>query len=74
MQSTTEQLAPEIAEAFLNQLPEKIRSGLLPYAAQVEQPVEAVLEMAIAGFLDEDSISFAGCAPLAGMVFSREAR
>jgi hypothetical protein len=71
MQSTTEHLAPDTAQAFLNQLPEKIRLGLQTYAAQIDQPVEVVLEMAIAGFLDEDSISFAGCVPLAGMTFAK---
>ncbi|MBM0745783.1 hypothetical protein JOY44_30890 (plasmid) [Phormidium sp. CLA17] len=46
-------------------LPDKIRLGLLTYAAQIEQPIESIVEMAIAGFLDEDSISFSGCNPLA---------
>jgi hypothetical protein len=70
MQSTTtEHLDPVNAQAFLNSLPEKIRLGLLTYAAQIEQPVEVVIEMAIAGFLDEDAISFVGCEPLAGMKF-----
>lgn len=74
MQSTTtEHLAAEAAQAFLNSLPEKIRLGLLTYAAQIEQPIEAVIEMAIAGFLDEDAISFVGCKPLAGMKFDRKA-
>lgn len=73
MQSTTDHLTPEAAQAFLNMLPEKIRLGLLTYAAQIEQPVEVVIEMAIAGFLDEDSISFTNCQPLAGMNFSRRA-
>jgi hypothetical protein len=72
MQSTTEHLAPEVAQDFLDRLPEKIKLGLLTYATQIEQPVEVVLEMAIAGFLDEDSISFAGCVPLAGMNFSQK--
>ncbi len=71
MQSTTEHLSAEAAQAFLDMLPEKIRLGLLTYAAQIEQPVEAVIEMAIAGFLDEDSISFTNCQPLSEMNFSR---
>jgi hypothetical protein len=71
MQLATEHLTPEAAQTFLNILPEKIKLGLLTYAAQIDQPVEAVIEMAIAGFLDEDSISFAGCQPLAGMNLTR---
>ena len=73
MQLVVEHLTPEAAQTVLNTFPEKIRLGLLTYAAQVEQPIEAVIEMAIAGFLDEDSISFSGCQPLAGMNFSRRA-
>ena len=73
MQTTTDHLTPEAAQTFLNMLPDKIRLGLLTYAAQIEQPIEAVIEMAIAGFLDEDSISFTGCHPMAGMNFSRKA-
>jgi len=65
MQTIKEHLSPEAAQAFLQLLPEKIRLGLLTYATQVEQPVESVIEMAIAGFLDEDSISFSSCNPFA---------
>jgi len=65
MQITKEHLSPEAAQAFLQILPDKIRLGLLSYAAQIEQPIESVVEMAIAGFLDEDSISFSSCNPFA---------
>jgi hypothetical protein len=41
-----EHLSPEVAQAFLDGLPEKIRLGLLAYAAQVNFPIEAVIEMA----------------------------
>jgi hypothetical protein len=71
MQLATEHLTPEAAQTVLSTLPEKIKLGLLTYAAQIDQPIEAVIEMAIAGFLDEDSISFSGCQPLAGMNFSQ---
>jgi hypothetical protein len=72
MQSTTEHLSPEATQLFLDMLPEKIRLGLLTYAAQINQPIESVIEMAIAGFLDEDAISFAKCQPLAGMRFQQK--
>ena len=71
MQLATEHLTPEAAQTVLSTFPEKIKLGLLTYAAQIDQPIEAVIEMAIAGFLDEDSISFSGCQPLSGMNFSR---
>ena len=73
MQTTTEHLSAEVAQAFLAALPEKIRLGLVAYAAQIDYPIEAVLEMAIAGFLNEDSMTFVGCNPLASMNFGKNA-
>lgn len=70
MQVTTEHLSPEAAQAFLDTLPEKIRLELLTCAAQLDYPVEAVIEMAISGYLDEDSVSFVGCNPV-GIDFGR---
>jgi hypothetical protein len=69
MQTTTESLTPEAAEQILSALPEKIQLGLKAYAAQVEQSIEGLIEMMIAGFLDEDAISFMNCQPLRGMNF-----
>jgi hypothetical protein len=66
MQVITEHLSPVAANTFLEVLPEKIRAALLTYATEIEYPVEAVLEMAIAGFLDPDSVSFVDCQPLSG--------
>lgn len=70
MQTTTEHLTPEAAQALMETLPEKIRLGLQTCAAQLGYPVEAVIEMAIAGYLDEDSVSFVGCNPV-GIDFGR---
>jgi hypothetical protein len=42
----TEHLSPEAAQTFLNALPEKIKLGLMTCAAQLEYPIEAVIEMA----------------------------
>lgn len=61
----TEHLTPETAQIILDTLPEKIQLGLRAYAAQIEN----VIEMMIAGFLDEDAASFEGCKPLRGMNF-----
>lgn len=50
---------------FEGALQDLIKGAIIAYAASVDYPVEAVLEMAIAGFLDPDSISFVDCNPLA---------
>ncbi len=61
--TVTEHLAPELAQAFLEGLPEVIRSGLEARARVMNYPVWAVLEMAIAGYLDEEALSFVDCKP-----------
>jgi hypothetical protein len=71
MQTITEHLSAETAQSFFNNLPDKIKLGLQTYAAEIDYPLEAVIEMAIASFLDEDSMSFVGCNPLAGMKFEK---
>jgi flagellar motor switch protein FliG len=64
MQSATfEQLTPAAAQKILEQLPERIRLALVNRAAEIEYPVEAVVEMAIAGYLDGEAIGFADCKP-----------
>ena len=67
MQAQTEHLSTTAAHAFLAALPEKIQRALITYAEEIDYPVEAVLEIAIAGFLDPDSISFVDCKPMSGM-------
>lgn len=51
------------AQTILEALPEKIRHAYLAHAAEIEYPVEAVLEMALAGFLDSEALSFVDCQP-----------
>jgi hypothetical protein len=64
MQSKTlEQLSAAEAEAILSYLPERIRAALVARAAEIEYPVEAVVEMAIASFLDSEALGFADCKP-----------
>jgi hypothetical protein len=64
MQSTTfEQLTPAAAQVILEQLPERIKVALINRAAEIEYPVEAVVEMAIAGYLDNEAIGFVDCKP-----------
>ncbi len=67
MQSTTfEQLTSTAAQIILAQLPERIRTALIARAAAMDYPVEAVVEMAIAGYLDGEAIGFADCKPTRG--------
>lgn len=58
-----EQLSPADAEVILGRLPERIRKALVEHAAEIEYPIEAVIEMAIASFLDSEALGFADCKP-----------
>jgi hypothetical protein len=58
-----EQLSFTDAEVILELLPERIRAALIVRAAETEYPVEAVIEMAIASFLDTEALGFADCKP-----------
>jgi flagellar motor switch protein FliG len=64
MQSLTlEQLTPAAAQIILEQLPDRIRQAIIDRAAKIEYPVEAIIEMAIAGYLDREAIGFVDCKP-----------
>lgn len=58
-----EQLSPTDAEIILGKLPDRIREALVARAVEIEYPVEAVVEMAIASFLDSEALGFADCKP-----------
>ncbi|MDX2240677.1 MAG: hypothetical protein NW224_08350 [Leptolyngbyaceae cyanobacterium bins.302] len=58
-----EQLSPADAEVILGRLPERMRVALIDRAAEIEYPIEAVIEMAIASFLDTEALGFADCKP-----------
>jgi hypothetical protein len=61
--STTEHLSPELANLFLAGLPEKIRSALEARAQAMNYPIWAIVKMAIAGYLDDEALSFVDCQP-----------
>ncbi len=64
MQITTlEQLSTPDAQAILDRLPERIRTALLDRATEIEYPIERVVEMATASFLDTEALGFADCKP-----------
>jgi hypothetical protein len=51
----------------LGRLPERIRAALIARAAEIDYPIEAVIEMAIASFLDTEALGFADCKPGRGL-------
>ncbi|MGV0024020.1 hypothetical protein [Phormidesmis priestleyi] len=58
-----EQLSRADTEVILERLPERIRIALIARATEIEYPIEAVVEMAIASFLDTEALGFADCKP-----------
>lgn len=62
-QQNDEHLSPVAAKMFLAALPGRIQRALLAHAQETQYPLEMVLEMAIAGFLDSEAITFADCRP-----------
>jgi hypothetical protein len=58
-----ERLSRSDAEVILLRLPERIRTALIARAAEIESPLEAVVEMAIASFLDTEALGFVDCKP-----------
>ncbi len=54
LQAQAEQLSIADAEVILGRLPERLRTALMNHAAEIEYPIEAVIEMAIASFLDTE--------------------
>lgn len=62
-QETLEHLSPVATRMILAALLDKIREAFERRAAEIEYPVEAVLEVALAGFLDSECLSFSGCQP-----------
>jgi hypothetical protein len=58
--------APIAASLVVSIVPQMLRNfygAIERRAKEIDYPVEAVLEMAIAGFLDGESLSFMDCKP-----------
>ncbi|MBS3029525.1 MAG: hypothetical protein HCA25_21330 [Dolichospermum sp. DET50] len=58
-----EQLSATDAKIILERLPEKIKAALIARAVEIDYPVEAIIEMAIASFLDTEALGFVDCKP-----------
>jgi len=61
-----ERISSKDAEVILKLLPERIRVAIIARSKEIDYPIEATLEMAIASFLDTEAISFADCKPKRG--------
>jgi len=70
-----EQLNSTAAQVILDQLPDDLRSvedhrikaAYVDRATRMNYPIEAVLEMALAGYLDGEAIGFVDCKPRRGI-------
>jgi hypothetical protein len=58
-----EHLNPIAARMMLAAFPDHIREAFERREKEIDYPVEAVLEMAVAGFLDREALSFMDCKP-----------
>ena len=58
-----EHLSPVAAKMILAAFPDHIREAFERRAEDIDYPVEAVLEMAISGFLDREALTFIDCQP-----------
>jgi hypothetical protein len=58
-----EQLSAADAAIILARLPERIRAAMIDRATEIEYPIEAIVEMAIASFLDTEALGFVDCKP-----------
>ena len=61
-----ERISSKDADVILKLLPEKIRAAIIARSKEIDYPIEATLEMAIASFLDTEAISFSDCKPNRG--------
>ena len=56
-------LLPLNRNVILGRLPERIKAALIARAAEIEYPIAATIEMAIASFLDTEALGFVDCKP-----------
>ncbi len=61
-----ERISSKDADVILKFLPERIRAAIIARSKEIDYPIEATLEMAIASFLDTEAISFSDCKPNRG--------
>lgn len=54
-------LSPEAIQILVNHLPDYVKIALIEKATELDCPMEAAIEMAIASFLDDEAFSFEDC-------------
>jgi hypothetical protein len=71
-QTDRQHLSRDAALMLLAVLPAHIRDAYLNHAEQIGYSIEMVLEMALADFLDPDSLTFTDCKPEIGLPSEQE--
>lgn len=66
-QTDRKHLSHDAALMLLAVLPDHVRDAYLNHAQQIGYSIELVLEMALADFLDPDSLTFTDCKPQIGL-------
>jgi hypothetical protein len=59
--STSKGLTSEAIAILVDHLPDHVKSALEERSIELECPIEGVIEMAIASFLDNEALSFEDC-------------
>jgi hypothetical protein len=57
----SQHLPSEAVRQLLDFAPDYVKAGLVAKASELNCPLEAVVEMAIASFLDEEAFGFEDC-------------
>lgn len=71
-QTNRTHLSHDAALMLLAVLPDHIRDAYLNHAKQIGYSIEMVLEMALADFLDPDSLMFTDCKPQIGLPLNED--
>jgi hypothetical protein len=58
---TIQHLSPASVQRVLEDMSDYVKSALIEKATELDCSIEAVVEMAIASFLDEEAFSFEDC-------------
>lgn len=58
---TTQHLSTDAVQRVLEDMPDYVKAALLEKSIKLDCSIEAVVEMAIASFLDEEAFSFEDC-------------
>lgn len=66
-QTDRKHLSHDAATMLLAVLPDHIRDAYTHHAQEIGYSIELVLEMALADFLDPDSLTFTDCKPQIGL-------